>query len=94
MDEGMEIGVKEKPIEYIKKKLMEMFEKVAEDIARHGVDSVAIWIEWLEDEPVRMEWKLEAGVCECGEWAYHCDACYDNAYNKGFEDGKRECEMY
>ena len=78
----------------IKEELMKLFERIAEDIAKKRANSVAIWIRWEDDHPKDIEWELNVGVCDCGEWATKCDACYDNAYVKGLEDGKIDCEMY
>jgi len=78
----------------VKKKLMKLLEKVAEDLARENADSVAIYIKWECGEPKEIEWELYAGVCECGEWAVFCRGCLDTAYERGKEEGRRECEMY
>ena len=86
MSGGEEVGVKEK--------LMKLLERVTEDLARNKNDSVAIWIKWENGEPIDIEWELGAGVCGCGEWAYYCGACYDSAYERGVEDGKRYGEGY
>jgi len=86
MGGGKEVGVKEK--------LKEMFEKVVEDIVKHKVDSVAVWIKWVNGEPAEIQYELNAGVCECGEWACYCQSCLDYEYEKGKEHGWRECERY
>jgi len=78
----------------VKEKLMKLFERVAEDLAKTGKDSVAIWIKWVDGEPEEIQYELGAGVCECGEWAYYCGYCYDQAYEDGLKDGRRECDDY
>jgi len=90
----MATGRVEVEVVEVKEKLMKLFEKVAEDLAREGYDSVAIWIKWENGEPVDIEWELGAGVCECGEWAYYCHSCYNSAYDRGFDDGRRFGEGY
>ena len=86
MERGKELDVKER--------LMKLFEKVAEDLARNKKNSVAIWIDWENGVPVDISWELGAGVCECGEWAYHCKYCYDSAYEDGYSDCENEYKMH
>ena len=78
----------------VKKKLKELFEEVINEIAKEKSDCLAIWIEWVNGEPKRIDYEFGAGVCECGEWAYHCDICLDYEYERGKEDGRKECEGY
>ena len=84
----------EKGVAEVKEKLMKWLERVAEDIVKEKADSVAIEITWGNGEPINVEWKLGAGVCECGEWAYHCHACYDSIYEEGVREGKIQGESY
>ena len=90
----MATGRVEVEVVEVKEKLMKLFEKVAEDLAKNKKNSVAIWIDWENGVPVDIDWELGAGVCECGEWATRCEGCYDSAYDTGFDDGRRFGEGY
>jgi len=80
----------EERIQRTKRELMKHFEKIAEEMARSKRSSVAIYIYWKNGEPEDMEWQIGAGVCECGEWAYWCDACKENEYETGYRYGLKK----
>ena len=84
----------EEEIQKTKAKLMKHFEKIAEEMARNKQCNVAIHVYWKNGEPEDVEWEFGAGVCECGNWAYWCDACKEYEYEKGYKYGLQKGQEY
>jgi len=84
----------EERIQRTKRELMKHFEKIAEEMARNKQCNVAIHVYWKNGEPKDVEWEFGAGVCECGNWAYWCDACKEYEYEVGYKDGLQKGQEY
>ena len=90
MSGGKELDVKER--------LMKLFERVAEEMAKNKKDTVAIFVRWKNGVPEDIDFEFDVGVCECGEWATRCEDCYyynyDVGYEEGYRKGREECDCY
>ena len=75
-----------------KEVLLKAFKKIADELIKARADSVAIWVKWEGGVPIKVDYELNVGVCECGEWAVYCEGCYDAAYDRGKRDGRAEAE--
>mgnify|MGYP000471632699 CR=1 FL=1 len=74
--------------------LVKKFVEIAKELEEKKAQSVVIWVDWVRDEAIDVDYEFNKGVCECGEWAEYCRACYDSAYEDGKRDGKVEAERW
>ena len=73
-------------VERVKAKLRELFEQVIDYVAETKVDSVAIFIDWSSNEPVRIEFEGNVGICECGNWVTICESCHKHELDELRDD--------
>ena len=74
--------------------LVKKFVEIAKELEEKKAQSVVIWVDWVRDEAIDVDYEFNKGVCECGEWATRCEACYDSIYEDGKRDGKAEAERW
>jgi len=68
------------PVEFIKvnAELQKIVAEIIERLTETDRVDIAICV-WRDYEgEIHVDYEFGVGVCECGEWAIHCDGCYES----------------